>query len=233
MNLGNLRTLCRLTIPGAKTTRISNATLDIIINDVVKNVNQRLGLLNQDEKFNVAADQYKYDLSDSSETVTRFFKIDNLGLWWNAGSASSTDWRRLYPKTIKWLDKNFPQWRDASSGDPLYYAKKGRYLYTYPTPDTALTDGFWLYFIEQTIAMSKDSDYPFGNTSEIPEYSGLADVIVKGVEWWIKPMIGKKAQQPAVFKEYLALLDIQRTVLRTNLDISSDKKAKIHLKKVC
>ena len=233
MNLGNLKILSRLSIPGAKVSRIKNTNLEIIINVVVKDINARLMLLNQDEKFNVVADQYKYNLGDSSETVTRFSKVDNLGLYWNAGSASSTDWRRLYPKTVKWLDKNFPQWRDADSGDPLYYAKKGRYIYTYPTPDTALTNGFWLYFIEQTRTMAQSTHYPFGYTTEISEYSILTDVIIKGIEWWTKPMVGKKEQQADIFKEYLALLEIQRSVLKVNLDISSDKEAKMNLKKVC
>ncbi len=233
MNLGNLRTLSRLSVPSAKKARISNSNLDMIINIVVRDVNARLRLLNQDSKFNVVADQYKYDLSSSSETVERFGKIDNLGLWWNAGSASSPDWRRLYPKTLKWLDNKFQQWRDQDSTDPLYYAKKGRYLYLYPTPDTALTDGFWLYFIEQTQTMSEDAHFPFGFDEEISEFSILTDVIIKGVEWWSKPMVGKKGEQRGILQEYLALIALQRAVLRTNLDISSDQQAKIHLKSVC
>ena len=78
MNLGNLRTLSRLTIPGAEISRINPTNLDIIINVVVKDINARLRLLNQDEKFDVTDGQYKYDLGDSSETITRFCKIDNL-----------------------------------------------------------------------------------------------------------------------------------------------------------
>lgn len=230
MNLENLRTLSRLSIPSAKTSRIKLANLDLIINEVVKDINARLHLLNQDEKFNVVADQYKYDLS---EIVSRFSKIDNLGLYWNAGTASSTDWRRLKPVTVKYLDKNFPQWRDADSGDPIYYAEKGRYLYTYPTPSEALTDGFWLYFIENPISMSSDSDHPFGNDIEIPEYSILTDVIIAGVKNWIQPMMSTKEQPTGTLQTYLSLLEIKRAVLKVNLDISSDEGSKLKIKKVC
>ena len=236
MNLGELRTLSRLTVPALKTARISNSNLDKIINYVAKDLNVRLNLLNQDEKFNVVANQYKYDLGDSSETVSRFAKIDDLGLWWNAGTATSTDWKRLEPKTMKWLDKNTPQWRDASSSDPRYYAKKGRYLYIHFTPDTALDDGFWLYFIEQTQPMVTTAHYPFGYETEIPEYSILTEVIIKGTEYWTLPVIGKKDEQvqAGVLKEYLALVEDKRKVLDVNLDITSDKEAaKMSIKKVC
>lgn len=230
MTLGNLRTLCRLIVPEAKASRVNNTNLTLTINTVVQDINARLKLLNQDEKFNVVAEQYKYD---SSGIVSRFFKIDNLGLYWNAGSATSADWRRLYPRTLKYLDNNFPQWRDADSGDPLYYAKKGRYLYIYPTPDTALDSGFWLYYIQNPIPMSSDSSYPFGGTSEIPEYSILTDCIIAGVKFWILPMTGKSEQRQQAFTEYLNAIEIKRRVLRENLDISSDKETRIKIPHVC
>jgi hypothetical protein len=233
MTLANLKTLCRLNVPAAKASRISDTNLTLVINTVVQDINARLKLLNQDEKFNVVAEQYKYNLGDSDETVTRFSKIDKLGLYWNAGSATSPDWRRLTTTTVKWLDKNFPQWRDADSGDPLYYAKRGRYLYLYPTPDTALTDGFHLYFIEGTRAMSSNSHWPFGYDSEIPEYSILTDVIIKGVEVWLKPPVGKKQEGSSAFIEYLNLLEMKRRILSESPDISSDQARKMKLEKVC
>lgn len=233
MNLGNLRTLCRLSVPAAKTSRIKPANLDLIINEVVKDINSRLLLLNQDDKFNAVADQYKYDLSNSEETVIRFSKIDNLGLYWNNGTASSTDWKRLYPKTLKWLDKNAPQWRDADSADPMYYAKKGRYLYIYPTPDTAGDNLFWLYFIEQTQVMSNNAHFPWGHATEIPEYSILTDVIIAGVKSFILPMIGKPEQRQQAFAEYIILVEQKRRVLAENPDINSTKEARIKIPYVC
>ena len=231
MNLGNLRVLARLTIPEAKINRINNTNLDLIINEVVKDINLRLKLLNQDEKFDVTAEKYKYDLSSSAETVTRFAKIDDLGLYWNAGSSTTPDWTRLIPKTLKWLDDNIPQWRDAGSGDPLYYAKKGKYLYIHPTPDTALTDGFWLYFIEGAQAMSEDAHYPFGYSSEIEEYAILTDAIIKGIEWWITPMVGE--EKGSILEEYLAILNIKKSMLKENLDITSDKETRLRVPHVC
>ena len=233
MKLSELRTFSRLSLPGAKKNRITNTQLDTIINVSANDVNIHLGLLPQDSKFNVKADQYKYDLSDSEETVERFTAIDNLGLYWNSGTAASPDWSRMETKTLKWLGNNFPQWRDAGSGDPQYYAKKGRYLYLYPTPDTALTDGFWLYFIEKAPTMSANGDYPFGNSVEIPEFSILSDVIIKRVEWWIAPMFTKGVSKANILAEYFAMIEEKRALLNKNLDITSSKNARMSLKKVC
>ena len=144
-----------------KANEVSNELLELAINETVRDINSRLFLLKENSKFDVAADQFLYDLSDSGETVSRFLKID-IGLWWNAGTAANTNWKKLYPRTLKYLDKNFPQWRDANSSNPLYYAKDGKYLTIYPAPDTDLTEGFWLYFIENTRNMTSKDHYPFG-----------------------------------------------------------------------
>lgn len=233
MTLSNLKKLARLQVPGAKKNRVSPATLELIINEVTTDINARMRLLRTDDKFGVTADQYKYDLSDSSETVDRFFKIDKLGLWWNAGSVSSTDWRRLFPKTFNWLDKNFLGWRDLGSGDPIYYAKQGRYIITVPAPDTTLANGFWLYFIENARNMSSSSHYPFGYGVEIPEYAILTDVIIKGIEVWLKHPVGKKREGSEAMVEYRGLILEKQGILADNPDIKSDDKTKIHLARVC
>ncbi len=228
-----LQTLARSAVPSAKKARVTPVILKVIINDVCRDINARLHLLSTDDKFNVVADQYKYDLSDSSETVDRYFKTDKMGLWWNAGTASAPDWRRLFPKTLKWLDKNFEGWRNQDGDDPIYYAKHGRFITLYPTPDTALTDGFWLYYIENTINMDKSTDYPFGNTVEIPEYSSLTYLIIKGVEAWLDRPVGKDQEGSQAFIEYIGMIEDAKLKIKGQLDIQSDRKTKITLPVVC
>ncbi len=233
MNLGNLRVFSRISVPSAKVSRISNTNLDIMINEICRDLNARLHLLRTDGKFDVVADKQKYDLSDSDETVDKFSKIDKMGLWWNAGSASSPDWRRVIPKTVKKLDKDFPGWRNQNSADPIYYAKHGRFIITYPTAATALTSGFWLYYVENPVPMSENSDYPFGNTSEISEYSFLSKTIIKGVEAWLEKPVGKDKESTQAFAEYLIMVEDARGMLAQSLDIQSDKEARIKLRSVC
>lgn len=234
-NLGNLRLLSRLNVPRAKTNRVSPATLDLVLNEVVRDINARLKLLRTDAKFDKKADQYKYDLSDASETVDRFYKIDESGIWWNSNTAAVVNYRRLFPRTIKWLDKNQEGWRNQGSGDPRYYAKQGKFIIFYPTPSVTLTDGFWLYYIENTIDMSSPSNhYPWGFTSEIPEYAFLTDLIIKGVEVWLKPPVGKKQEGSTAMAEYRALATEKEAILLDNPDIRANVlRTKITLPNVC
>lgn len=233
MNLSNLRTMSRLLVPELKTGRMENGQLDLIINMVIRSINGRLCLLKEDSKFNVIAEQYKYDLSNSSETVNRFFKVDKPGLYWNRGTTASPDWKKLDPKSLEWLDENVPQWRNADSGDPLYYAKEGKYLLVHPTPDTTLSNGFWLYFIENTRDMTSDGHYPFGYDTEIPEYKILDDAIIEGIRAWLQAPVGEKDAQNPIFANFIRLLNEKKKDLGKALDINYDKNAKIHLNPVC
>lgn len=233
MNLDNLETLCRLTVPGAKDKRVTSPRLQLIINQVVNNINFRLRLLRTDDFFGVTADKYKYDLSSSDETVSKFAKIDKPGLWWNAGTADSPDWKELRPRTLKWLDKNRPKWRNASSGDPEFFVKHGKFLYIHPTPSADLAGGFHLYFIERTETMTQSGHYPFGYDIEIPEYAILTDVILKGVEYFLLPMVGKKDSQRSVLQEYQVLIEQKRRELHFNPAIASSGDARLRLPHVC
>ena len=233
MNLGDLRTFSRIAVPGAKKVRVTDPQLDLIINEVCIDMNYRMGILRTDAKFDRTADKYKYDLSKASETVSRFGKIDKMGLWWNAGSASQVNWRRIYPKTMKWLDTNFENWRDQTSTTPRYYAKQARFLVLYPTPDTALTDGLWLYFIENLVRMSEDSHFPWGHTIEFTEYAFLSKVIIKGVEAWLKQPAGKDRESSSAYGEYRIMVEEAKGLLEHSPDLQSDKKARIHLRRVC
>ncbi len=233
MNLGNLRVFSRISVPSAKVSRISNTNLDIMINEICRDLNARLHLLRTDGKFDVVADKQKYDLSKASETVTRFFKTDRPGLWWNAGTAAAPRWRRLYPRTIKWLDKHFEGWRNQTTSDPQYYVKQGKYLLIYYTPATGLTDGFWLYFVENTTDMSEDAHFPFGHEDEIPEYSFLSKVIVKGVEAWLEKPVGKDKESTQSFAHYLLMVEDARGILKETLDIQAARATKITLRHVC
>lgn len=233
-NLGNLRLLSRLNVPRAKTSRVKNATLDLIINEVVRDINARLKLLRTDAKFDKIAEQYKYDLSKVSETVDRFYKIDEMGIWWNSNTAAVVNYRRLFPRSMKWLDKNQEGWRNQGSGDPRYYAKHGRFLIFHPTPAVTLTDGFWLYYIENTRDMSSPSHFPWGYTVEIPEYAFLTDLIIKGVEVWLKPTVGKKPEGSAAMTEYRALTTEKEAILADNPDIRANvERTKITLPSIC
>ena len=233
MQLKDLKRLTRGLVPKALLSKVSNELLELSINEMARDINSRLKLLKQNSKFTVTADTYRYDLSDPAVTVTRFLKIDEMGLWWNAGSASSTDWRRMRPKTVKWFDNNFVQWRDQGSQDPLYQAKDGTDLVIYPTPDTTLAEGFWLYFIENTRYMTDPNHYPFGYTSEIPEYSTLHKVIARGAKSYILEMVAEESVATKAFNQYLVMLERESALLGESLVLNYDYEVKMKIKHVC
>ena len=191
MKFSELKRLARLYSPGAKTNKISNATLELLLNEGAARVAVMSKCLKTNEKFTVTAETQSYDLSS---VVTRFAAMDTPGLLWNAGDADDTDWDYLDPITIKWLDKNRSSWRDEDSGSPIYYAQEGDNLIIVPTPDTTLANGFWLYYAQKPKPMTSDDHYPFGYDTEISRLSIFADAVIKFFTWKSMEALAKRDQ---------------------------------------
>jgi len=186
MNLTNLRTLVRAITPGAKTSNVKNPLLNIVINSIVVDIAAYTKCLKTNAKFTITAEDYDYSLSS---VLTDFLVPDKPGLWWDNG----TRWKKLNPRTLEWLDKNKPNWRDLDSDDPQDYSIDGDVLTLSPTPDTTLTDGLWMYYGEKPVDMTSGDHYPFsGSTTEIPHLSIFDWAIVYGSKWKILPMINLK-----------------------------------------
>jgi len=214
MLLSQLRTLARGIIPGAKLQVIDNSTLDLILNEAVKDISAYTVCLKANKKFNVKADIGEYNLSVE---ITDYLTVDKPGLWWNNGSI----WRPVYPKTLKWLDENIPNWRSISSGVPLYYSIDGDILTVSPKPTTAVSSGFWLYYGKRPTSMTKDEHYPFsGTTTELVHLSIFDMCIVKYAKWVIEPMLNKEGDANLSMREYLSEREVKKNQLHKRLDIA-------------
>lgn len=224
MTRSNLKKLIRLYVPGAKTNRVTDTTLNLLIQKAIDDICVELRPMRTNSKFNVEANIYQYDLSTE---VDRFLSIEPSGLWWNAGSAASTDWQKVYPRTLEWLDRNRPNWRDLSTGDPQWYAQEADELIIVPTPDTDLTDGFWLWFNQKPTRMGSDSHYPFGYDAQIERLAILDDLIVKFCEWKLKNSVGKKQEALATYQEYKDMKRDKSKVLDRRLDVSASHRTKL------
>ena len=175
MNLGNLKTMSRARVPGAKATTIPEAVLTLILNQGKDELCSITRCLPENSKFDVVAEQAEYDLTSS---LTRFIMPQESGCWWNAGDGTTTNWQKLDAVTIKWLDENKPSWRDSSSGSPLYYYIEGDKLNIHPKPSTALTNGLWMYYFQKSEDMSNDAHFPFGGANEISRLAILSEAIL-------------------------------------------------------
>jgi len=156
MNRGQLKTLSRLYVRGAKENRITATTHELILQEATDDIATKLLPLRQSAKFDVEENKWEYDLSNSTETVDRFLAIAESGLWWNQGTEDSPNWKKLDPAEIDWLDINRPTWRNLETGNPMYYAIDGDKLIIVPVPSADLTNGFWLWFGEAPVRMTSD-----------------------------------------------------------------------------
>lgn len=217
MNLGNLRTLSRSITPGASTSKVSNALLDIVINSIVLDIASYAKTLKTNKKFNVVADQSEYNLS----TVVPLYLIpDKPGLWWYDGE----QWQEIYKRSLKWLDVNRPNWRDLDSDDPRDYSIDGNVLTISPPPESALTEGLWLYYAKVPKDMSSTGHFPFsGSTTELTYLKIFDWAIAYGARWKMKPMLSKARDEFNQDRNlYLAQREVAMKQFRRRPDINAD-----------
>lgn len=219
MQLQQFRQLIRAYVPSAKTSVIDDTLLDLIINEGVKDVNIFALAYKGNQKFTVTAEQQEYLMSD---VITDFLMFDESGLWWNDGSSSSPNWKRLGSYTRRALDDDWPRWRDDDSDNPLRYIIENNILTIHPKPNTTLSSGFWAFYIKKPTSMTAATHYPFsGSTVEITSLAILDDAIVDYVRWKLARPLGKDQQGVITEQDYRKNLAIKIQALNRRLDISA------------
>lgn len=222
MTLGNLKTLIRAFQPTAHTSKLDDTILELLINQGVIDVAAYTKCLKGNKKIDVAENVFEYALS---EKVTDYLYPDKPGLFWYDG----TDWQDLYTFTLKRLDNEHPLWRDLDAADPLRYSIDGDILTVSPTPDTALSEGFWLYYVKKPVAMTADDQYPFsGTTTEYPHLSIFDMAIVYYVLWKLSPAFNTK-EESYIYnqKRYDAEREEKRKLFNRRPDIVSNARMEI------
>lgn len=220
MTLAQLRELTRLYVPGAKTNTISNPQVDLILNNGVKDIAVYTLCLKANKKFNVVADQSQYNLSS---VIGDYVGVDKSGLWWNAGSATSTNWQQLNPRTLKALDNERINWRDLGSDDPQDYTIDGDILTIVPAGDTALANGLWLYYGKKPTIMSADGHYSFsGSTTEYTHLSIFDEAIIGFAKWKLQQALNKDGTDDykRLENSYKTLREEAFKLFKRRLDIS-------------
>ena len=215
MILSQLRSMSRAMIPGAKVQVIPNADLDLILSAGAEDIAAYTVCLKANKKFTITADKYEYKLSTS---IGDYITVDKPGLWWYTGSK----WKELWPRTLKWLDINRPNWRDLGTGNPLYYSIDSDVITLSPTPNTTLSNGLWLYYGSKSVSMTKNSDYPFsGSDVELSHLSIFDYSIIAFARWRILPMLNKEADADKLYQEYITEREMKNIQLKKRLDIAN------------
>jgi hypothetical protein len=217
----NLRLLARAMIPGAKIQVIPDDVMDILLDEGVKDIASYTLCLKSNKKFDVVANQAEYNLSVE---ISDYLAVDKSGLWWNNG----TTFKPVNPRTLKWLDINVPNWRNRSSGSPLNYSIDADILTVSPPPETALTDGFWLYYGKKPTPMTENDHYPFsGSTTEFTHLSIFDFAIILFVKMRLEPMLNKNADANLSRQEYLQEREEKKNLFYRRKDISSDNDTRM------
>lgn len=188
MTFETLKILARTFVSEAKKGTVGDTELKAILNLGKTEVAARSICLKKNTKFDSVADEGTYNLTSK---LTRYLVMDKSGLWYR--TSTSTDYARLIPKTIDWLNENKPGWRDASSGDPTHYVIDGDSLIVTPAPDSVITEAFWLYYGQDSVDMTENTHYPFGGETEITRLKPLHMAIVKYAEWGLSKAVNAGA----------------------------------------
>ena len=190
--------------------------------------------LKTNKKFTVTAEQQEYNLST---VLGDYLTMDKPGIWWNTGTAAAPDWEELWPRTLKYFDRNSPDWRDENitdRDDPLSYSIDGDIITLRPTPDTTLVEGLWIYYGKRPNDMTAGSHFPFtGSSTEYTHLSVFDDAILAFVEWKLQKTLNK-GQDPYDAKEkaYKRIRGEKQSLFERRLDISNSRYTKFQGRKM-
>ena len=225
MTLDNFRTVIRAYVPAAKSSVIGDTLMDLLINKGVADINIKAAGLTEDNKFTATAEARNYTLST---VLANFVAFNKGGLWWNAGSASSPDWRKLDPILRESLNSEFPQWMNEDSDNPLRYIHEGNNLQIDPMPNTTLSEGFWAFYIKKTTDMTDGSHYPFsGSPIEIASLKVFDDAIIDYVRWKLAGPLRSEETGILLERDYEKSLAIRIQLFNRRLDISAHTNARM------
>lgn len=159
--------------PSPKISQAPDGVVNNCIQIAANEVAARTLCLPKNQKFNAVAGTTGVGEYSLSTIDSEFIQIAPSGLYWNAGTVATPDYKQLDPVTIKWLDENRRNWRSQSAGDPQVFYQNGDTLAVFPAPGSNLTNGFWLYYGLKAYTMAANGDYPFYGTSQIARLSIL------------------------------------------------------------
>ena len=180
--------------------------------------------LRANKQFNVVAGQGQYDLNS---VLGNYLTPDKSGLFWNNG----TQFTEIYPRTLKWLDNFYPNWRSLSQGNPQFYSIDENILTVVLTPNTSLTNGFWFYYTPMSTDMVNATDYPFvGSANEILRLRIFDESLEAYARWKISPILNKD-QQDQTQIIYKSTLDEAAMLWDKRPDIFSE--ARLRAPNVC
>lgn len=193
MNRGQIRTEFSQRAPDSPAT---TTQMDLWSQRGVNHIARLLKLFPTSGNINILASTGSYDLISS---FSLFLKLNLTGgVFYYDG-----DYEPLKIVNRAWLDQNATGWKNADEDEPVMCFKEGNYLYLYPTPATAKTNGLQVYYFSKPTQMTGDSSDPFNGRGDLDD---LHEAIVLYMVWKTKQSVGVSDQAEVAKNEFYGFL---------------------------
>ena len=186
MNLGELRTRLRLLNPEATSAVVSDANVNLLLNEGAETVANKTDCLVTYDTQDVISGTQEYSLpTDCLKPLYVVYDDDIIPC-----------------VTQEWLDQYIPDWRGETGSTELYY-RRANYigLYKEPTANEAGTDLLKIYYVKKPTSMSSDSADPFDSDPTLTPYHNL---VVTYARAKCKEIVGKMQQAQLLYSEFEA-----------------------------
>lgn len=224
MTFSELITLARLYTPGAKKNQVSDDDLKVVINAGAVDVASMTKCLEAEVDFQIEAGVREYKLNS---VAPNFLSIKKEGVWiWNG-----SEFKKIYPKTRKWLDNEYVNWRGQGQALPIYYYIESNIVGFYKTPATTYASGAKIYYYRKPQTMVNDNDIPFhvygDNQTEISSLSILNDSILDYCKWKLSDPLSKPTGEIISRRnDYYRVLQDKMKRIERREDINTDTDTK-------
>lgn len=167
---------------------------------------------------NIVGGQDKYQLPQSDSTAPWVLKIMKLAI-----KDETTDdyYEVLKQEGVKWKERYTDY--EAVNANPMYYDKRGGYVYLYPTPADDITN--WIKILASVTLPDIDStateDEIFPNHQQLRVYHNVLVIWLKAVVYAIAGDTAMKQEAEAEFER--ALLNMVRAMQRDQEPIIAEE----------
>ncbi len=224
MTLGEFLDLARLFVPGAKKNQVTDDQLKIVLNAGALDIVSFTRCLDRVVYFDLVDGQQEYLLSD---VAPDFLSMDDEGIWVYDGSR----YKKCYPKTRKWLDEEYINWRGAGESTPIYYYQEENAIGFYKTPSTSRTNGALMYTIRKPETMVENTDVAFhvygDKKTEISSLSVLNESVLDYTKWKLSEPLSKPLGEIISRRgDYYSAMKERMKRIKKRADINKDGDTK-------
>ena len=210
----------RIKIPECSSTVISDANMLIIGNLVFKEFADLTECLPTYTQFDTVNGTQIYLVSAEIPT---FLRMRKEGAFWY--DTTNTRWIQLRSRTFAQISEREKTWINRAAGTPLYFWIEGNEIGLHPKPNATTTGstGVRVYHFAQSTDITLGTQYPFsGSTTQYPHLAHYDEVLVEGVKYRVKDILGKKSEAQTVQAIFYAKCEKIKNELNERPDLIKD-----------